>query len=143
MKGSISSGDIEQLLHRLEAAGRSEEFFRSCCHELAGRLLALTIKKTPVKTGNLRRQWTGGKDTDGRRYGDSLEVRREGNSYYITVTNPAEYASYVEYGHRTKNHQGWVNGTLMLTRSEIELAELTPGILEQKLKKMLKEVFNG
>lgn len=59
----------------------------------------------------------------------------------IEITNPTEYASYVEFGHRTKNHKGWVRGKFMLTISEQEIQEAAPAILERKLAKKLGEWF--
>ena len=55
--------------------------------------------------------------------------------------NPVEYASYVEYGHRTANHQGWVPGQFCLTISEKEIENLTPKLLESRVNKLLKECF--
>ena len=37
---------------------QKEEFLESCCKELAARLLAKVIKRTPLDTGTLRRGWT-------------------------------------------------------------------------------------
>lgn len=48
--------------------------------------------------------------------------------------NPVEYASYVEYGHRTANHKGWVKGRFMMTISEQELEKIAPKVLENKIK---------
>jgi hypothetical protein len=63
--------------------------------------------------------------------------------YQIEIINPVHYASYVEYGHRTRNHQGWVSGRFMLTISEKELDGQKEKILERKLKKYLGECFDG
>ena len=77
--------------------------------EIAARLLRKTIKRTPVgqyndgrQGGTLRRGWTVG------------EIKHTGNTYEIEIINPVEYAMYVEYGHRTRNHKGWVRGKLCL-----------------------------
>ena len=50
-----------------------------------------------------------------------------------------EYATFVEYGHRTPNHKGWVEGHFMMTISEQELQTIAPKVLENKLKKYLEE----
>ena len=55
----------------------------------------------------------------------------------IDIINPVNYASYVEFGHRTRGHKGWVKGRFMLTQSEIELNADAPKILEKKLAKWL------
>ena len=113
----------------------------ACCKELAARLLAKVIKRTPSDTGVLRRGWTGGVKENATAYANSLSVKHEGGKYHIDITNPVEYSSYVEYGHRTRNHQGWVQGHFMLTISENELNQMSDKILQAKLNKFMKEVF--
>lgn len=120
---------------------QKEEFLESCCKELAARLLAKVIKRTPSDSGTLRRGWTGGKSQNASAYANSLNIIKMGNKYRIDITNPIEYASYVEYGHRTSNHQGWVNGHFMLTISEQELNSMSDAILQKKLNKFMKDVF--
>lgn len=96
-------------------------FYRECAHELAARLLALAIPRTPVGTypndsgkkgGALRRGWTAKSHREAasdpgtpsqaaaKAWAYSLPVRHRGDTYEIDVINPVEYASYVEYGHR-------------------------------------------
>lgn len=127
-----------------------EEFIQGCAKEIAARLLAKVIKRTPVgvyKTkkgtkkqgGTLRRGWTNSMPVT--KYCEQLNVRKRGNSYVIDIINPVDYASYVEYGHRTRNHQGWVKGYFMLTFSEHEVRSMMPAILEKKLRDKLKEVI--
>ena len=127
---------IEQLNDQ-----QKEEFLESCCKELAARLLAKVIKRTPSDSGTLRRGWTGGKSQNASAYANSLNIIKMGNKYRIDITNPIEYASYVEYGHRTSNHQGWVNGHFMLTISEQELNSMSDAILLKRLNKFMKDVF--
>lgn len=72
---------------------------------------------------------------------NSLEVRKKGNNYIITIINPVYYSSYVEFGHRTANHKGWVPGRFMLTISEKEIQHIAPALIEKRLYQRLKEVF--
>ena len=92
------------------------------------------------KGGTLRRGWTVG------------EVTKSGNAYSVEVINPTKYASYVEFGHRQRPGRyvpaigktlksGWVEGRFMLTISEQELEADAPRILENKLKRLFKDVF--
>ena len=123
---------------------QKEEFLQACCKELAARLLAKVIKRTPVgekNGGTLRRGWTAGKNQNAAQYANSLEITHVGNKYHIDIINPVEYASYVEYGHRTVNHRGWVEGHFMLTISEAELNSMSDAILQKKLNKFIKDVF--
>lgn len=166
--GTVSYSDLEKFKKQIEEnLGKSQVnmFIESCAKELAARLLAKVIKRTPVGDysgdsytcasgqahkgtkvpgkvgGTLRRGWTSGKSQSGAAYANSLTVKRMGNVYTIEVVNPVEYASYVEFGHRTRNHEGWVEGHFMLTISEQEIERDAPRILENKLKKKLKECF--
>ena len=127
-----------------------DSFIDDCCKELAARLLAKVIKRTPVgqypadsgkKGGTLRKGWTGGKRASAVGHARMLKVHHYSKYYVIEIENPVEYASYVEYGHRTRNHEGWVEGQFFLTISEDELQRVTPAILERKLKKKIKEMF--
>ena len=177
--------DLKRLRDRI---GRMEKenqaFVSACAKELAARLLAKVIKRTPVGQypedsgmvgGTLRRGWTSesdkqamytalfGSGTDGSGgtgsqkdvYGkgavaenvasfmNNLQVTKQGNKYTVTIINPVEYAMYVEYGHRTRNHKSWVPGKFMLTISEKEIQRMAPAILEKKLNKYLQEAFHA
>ena len=125
-----------------------DQFLESCAKELAARLLRKVIKRTPVGQypagsgkvgGTLRRGWTGKQSKNAAEYANSLPIRREGKDIVIEIINPVEYASYVEYGHRTRGHKGWVEGQFFLTISENEIRTSAPAIIEKKLKKYLKE----
>lgn len=138
-----------------------DRFCTEVSKELAARLLALVIPRTPVgrypkssgkKGGTLRRGWTSktqadaasrGGSNDAKAYAEALPVRKSGNAYTIEVINPVEYASYVEFGHRTLGGDGWVPGQYFLTLSERDLERLAPGVIERKLEALLREVFNG
>ena len=138
-----------------------DRFCTEVSKELAARLLALVIPRTPVgqypkssgkKGGTLRRGWTSktqadaasrGGSNDAKAYAEALPVRKSGNAYTIEVINPVEYASYVEFGHRTRGVGGWVPGQYFLTLSEQDLERLAPGVIERKLEALLREVFNG
>ena len=157
--------EYKQLQHLRENLAKLQsmdldKFCQDASRELAARLLSLVIPRTPVGTypklsgkkgGTLRRGWTaksagdaaaGRGKPDVQAYAKSLPVFKQGHTYYIQVINPVEYASYVEFGHRTANGQGWVAGQYFLTLSERDLERVTPAVLERKLEAMLREVFN-
>ena len=85
--------------------------------------------------GTLRRGWTNNQRAE--TYAAYVPVHHFGDTYVVEIVNPVEYASYVEYGHRTKNHKGWVKGHFMMTISEQELQKITPKVLENKIKRYL------
>lgn len=119
---------------------QTEQFTEAAIKELAARLLRKVKKLTPVGAyppesgkmgGTLRRGWTVG------------EVIKTGAMYSIEIINPTEYGVYVEFGHRTRDHKGWVPGQFFLTISEDELKRDAPRILQQKLTKFVEGVLNG
>jgi hypothetical protein len=151
--GKVDFGDLEKFRDKLSqhfSRSQVDLFIEACAKELAARLLAKVIKRTPVgqypkgtgkKGGTLRRGWTGGKSQGGATYANSLKVNRFGDAFVIEIINPVEYASYVEFGHRTRGGNGWVEGKFMLTISEQEVKRDAPRVLENKLKKKLEECF--
>ena len=141
--GKFGKVDYKQFL---ELQKRLEEFEKidrqkiceSSAKELGGRLLRKTKKKTPVgiypassgkKGGTLRRNW-------------ETEQTRIKSGYQVDVYNDTEYAAYVEYGHRTRNHKGWVPGKHMLTQSEMEVEKIMPKVIDKHLQKALGGLFD-
>jgi len=127
-----------------------EAFCMQCAKELAARLLGKTIKITPTGQypassgkvgGTLKNGWTGGKSMNARRYAYTLPVTKVGGVYQIEITDPISYASYVEFGHRTRGGKGWVKGAFMLTISEKQLKTQAPKIIEKKINEYLRECF--
>lgn len=129
--GGFDARELRKLRDELEKLQEPEEFMKDCAKELAARFLRMVVQRTPADTGTLRRAWTAGTSSEG--YANSVQVNHSGNVYEIAITNPKEYASYVEYGHRTPNHKGWVPGKFMMKISEEELERIAPAILEQRI----------
>lgn len=115
-----------------------------------GKVVSFT-PKTGKMGGTLRRGWTAktaaqaesGGNANAKVYAESLTIKKVGNFYEIEIINPVNYASYVEYGHRTVNHKGWVKGQFMMTISADEVDRQAPQILEKKLLKFLGGVFDA
>lgn len=135
--GGASASGLRKFKAQLQKLQNEdlEPFLVSCVKELAARLLAKVRKRTPVGQypkgsgkigGTLRRGWI------------TLDLVKNGNVYTIELVNSVYYAPYVEYGHRTANHTGWVPGQFMLTISEEELNNIAPKVLESKIEKFLK-----
>lgn len=160
--GKCDFKGLQQLQQKLDKLQRVDldRFCEDCAKELAARLLAKVIKRTMVgqypsgtgkNGGTLRRGWTAATESEAetggrsnaKQYVESLIINKVGNVYQIEIINPVHYASYVEFGHRTRNGKGWVNGRFMLTVSEDELDSQAPAILERKLMKYLGDAFNA
>lgn len=168
--GKVDYRQLEAFQKRMEKLQKKgfDEFCRTTIKELAARMLAKVIHLTPTGNyskavdfitkegihvsfvprtgkagGTLKRGWTAGKKVSANVYAQSLAVTKTGNAYSIEIINPVYYASYVEFGHRTANHKGWVPGKFMMTISEQELQTQAPAIIEKKLLKYLEGVFDG
>ena len=159
--GSVDYKQLQKLRDNLQKLQEIDldKFCEDVSKGLAARLLQLVIPVTPVgqypkstgkKGGTLRRGWTSktqadaasrGGSNDAKAYAEALPVRKSGNAYTIEVINPVEYASYVEFGHRTPGGKGWVAGQYFLTLAESQLESRAPAIIEKELEKKLKEVF--
>lgn len=129
--GKCDYRQFKKFQERIEKLSKDESnlFYQECGRELAARLLALVIPRTPVgknayvitsknkkeskkevirNGGTLRRGWTAktqeeaenGGNMSAKEYAYSLNVVKIGDTYQIEVINPVEYSSYVEHGHR-------------------------------------------
>ena len=148
--GKVDFSELQKFVDKVETVLDEDQmqlFMEACAKELAARLLSKVIKRTPVGEyphrvgGTLRRGWTAEKQQGVMTYVNSLNVTHSGDSFTIEIVNPVEYASYVEFGHRTRNHKKWVEGKFMLTISNQEIQEAAPGVLEKKLQRKLGEAF--
>lgn len=126
--GGFDAKGLKSFAKKLEKLQEADLdiFCRRCVLELANRLRRGVTQRTPSDTGTLRKGWTLG------------DIRKENDTYVVEIINPVKYASYVEYGHRTSNHKGWVVGRFMLTLSEEDLEKLAPQLLEKRLKELIK-----
>lgn len=85
---SMDFREFQDLLDSFkEVQKQHEAFLRKFLTEMGMRALTQTKKLTPVDTGNLRNRW------------ELSQVYRKGDSLYIVLFNPVEYASFVEDGH--------------------------------------------
>lgn len=171
--GKADFEQLKQLQDRLQQLEKIDldKFCRGVSKELAARLLALVIPRTPVGVypegtgkngGTLRRGWTAKTHEEAERgsrksakcYAESLPISKTGTTYTIEVINPVEYASYVEFGHRQtpgrfvpaigkRLKASWVDGQYFLTLSEEDLQQMAPAVIQRKLDQLLREVFNG
>lgn len=143
--GSINTKQFVELQKRVEQLQNADmdAFCRTIAKELAARLIRMVKYRTPVDSGNLRRNWQS-----------DMNVVYRNKEYRIHIYNATEYAIYVEYGHRQqvgkfvpaigkKLKKGWVEGRFMLTKSEILLGDRVEEIIAQRLNEFLGEKLNG
>lgn len=115
---------FQKKLEKLQNKGLKDAEER-LCQNLANRVIRIAVKNTPVETGHLKGS-----------YRQSAVYPTE-NGCTVTVYNPVEYAPYVEYGHRTRSHKGWVNGRYMLTKATEQVGVKADKIIESEITKEL------
>ena len=127
--GRFDFREFERLKRNYEQLAQNiDTFLREFLLEMAMRAERKIKKRTPVDTGLLRRSWEVG------------EVIKHGDKLIVEIINETEYASFVEYGHRTgPDRRKWVEGRFMMTISMQEIERELPRYLERRLLKWLKE----
>lgn len=148
---------LEQRLEQLEQ-GDWDKACRQAAKRLAAMLLNKVKKRTPVGVvpdgldDEALEHWEGYTGGTLRDAWQILPIQKQGDQYIVTILNPVEYASYVEYGHRQRPGRyvpalgkslkaTWVNGRYMLTISVQEVQAKAPATLERALYQCLKGVF--
>lgn len=133
--GSFEFGDMERLAKTFKTALDQriiERWIREFLLEMAFRAERKVKRRTPVDSGELRRNWQVG------------NVVRKGNAYEVEIYNNTEYASFVEYGHRAgKNSTKWIEGRFMMTISMKLVEKEMPKFIEKKQIELLEQLMNG
>lgn len=157
--GKFDISQFKELQKKLQKLQKNkEDLFESCIKTLAAELLRRVTKRTPVGYYGKKVRRTARKDSKYHQKGDiyyvhkssvggknggnlrrnwRVNIHKSGSNYIAVISNAVPYAAYVEYGHRTVNHKGWVLGKFMLTISEHELKEIAPQILKKKFDEFL------
>lgn len=155
--GKVDFKDLKKLQKRMQKFEKvdAEALCIEIAKNLAQRVYRSAVKRTPVKSGELRRAWSV-----------SEVVNVGGATYEIEIINSMEYASYVEYGHRQQPGRfvpgywqgnefiydpdsntgmvlkvSWVKGRFMLTKAEQMVDSKKEKIIEKMLLEKLNEVF--
>lgn len=134
--------EFTAYVEKLEKLGQTDisDFCVSMANELAAELLRKCIKRTPVDTGTLRRNWR------------ASDIRHDGDAWVIEVSNETLYASYVEYGHRQQPgrfvpaigkrlKKSWVNGRFMMTISTNEIQQDGARQIERALQSYIERLL--
>lgn len=138
--GSVDFSDLEEFADKLNELSKVkvEQFIKDVTIQLGWKLMGKAMKNTPVDTGTLKASW------------QLTDVKEDGDNYYITLINPMEYASFVEYGHRqevgryvpkirARLKRPWVDGYFFLTKADIEMGQELPKLIETKVREFLKK----
>lgn len=125
---------VEQDIRRLaKHDGEIRKVSEHVLNKLANTVLAATKSNTPVKSGQLRRNWKRTK----------VEVDTFRDEVFVKIYNITEYAPYVEYGHRIVVNGvtvGFQDGVLMLTTAVENAEKIAPEMIEEQVLAALERI---
>ncbi len=133
MSIKIDTKGLDEFANKLKKASSQtqQEVVFKALDKLSADVLSRAVKQTPRDTSNLARSWKA-----------SPVTAKRGNTYKRNVYNSADYGVYVEYGHRTRNHRGWVPGKFMLTRAIEDVDKTKDQIVSEIVIKYFGDLFN-
>lgn len=127
--GSVNFSDLKKLQKSLEKTQKEIPLLmKEVATEIGNEFLQGVISRTPSTDDNkLKNAW-------------KLTVNQKGNNFEILLENPLEYASMIEYGHKTAIG-GFKQGVYMLKITEQEIVNKMDTIASRKLNKYLQGIF--
>lgn len=127
---NVDYSQLSEYINKLKNAQKDSDILKSIAREIGNRIKAdakeNTVKANKIDTGELNRQW-------------HYKVIKVSEGYRVEINNSVSYAPYVEYGHRTRDHKGWVKGSFMLSKAVLQTNEYLPDLIEERLKEAVKE----
>ena len=119
--------ELEAFKNNLQGLqDQTDSIIIEALEEIVAREIRMVKKGTPVDTGILRKAWR------------ITDIKKAGSSFEVSVYNNMDYADYVEFGHRTRDHKNWVPGKFMLTVSERQIEK----VMEEIVDRHLEEAFS-
>lgn len=137
--------DMKELLKYSKKLAKAsdgfEDFLKDFLIEMANRIIAKTKARTPVDTGALRSSWgietektkvVKGTNNQGRKMLKTIrtgDIKYNGKEISLILSNPMEYATDIEYGHRIVRNGAevdWYEGRFMLKTSVDEVRKQMP-----------------
>ena len=127
MSVTFDVSELEAFKNNLQGLqDQRDSIIIKALEEIVAREMRMVKKGTPVDTGDLRDAWR------------ITDIKKAGSSFEVSVYNNTDYADYVEFGHRTRNHKNWVPGKFMMTISEREVEK----VMEEIVDRHLEEAFS-
>ena len=126
---SFNFTEYKQLVKGYERIAKElDNWLIQFLEKQANWLIGQAKERTPVDTGNLRRNWR------------ITKVNKLPNGdLEFSLINDADYSSYVELGHTTKNREKWVEGYYMATISMSKLQQYMPRRFDREFKIFLAQ----
>ena len=162
--GKVDFTDLEKLQEKFDRItnNQADEINEELVKTKAALFLRNVIPITPVGVyntgqvgGTLRRGWTvksereaelgstfGGSTNIQKHVDEDLKPKKRGKDYTVEIVNPVSYASYVNYGHRTRSG-GYVNGQFFLEKALSQTDVNASKVLNRKLNTLLRRALDG
>lgn len=159
---SFSYNELLEFKDKIDDLTESDntKIMEMAVKRVAARFLREVVKITPVGNytdgrvgGTLRRGWTAnghrtaelsatfGGNNDFKGALERVRVKKRGDVYIIEIENVVEYASYVNYGHRTRGGRGWVEGQFFMEIATNKVDGKKDADIEAVVLKYLKEAL--
>lgn len=139
----VDCNELQEFTKRIKAITKPQKGIKEALLVVAEQYLRDVTNRTPVKTGDLKRQWA--KDNK------NLSARIvEGNGgYWIEIYNTTEYAAWVENGHRIMNEKGgkvygWCQGRFFVrATNNLYMNGKLNKFVTREFAKWLNNLFEG
>lgn len=131
--GKFDMRGMKELKKQLNKLQDPNAFVEACAKELAQRLYRELIQNTPYITHTLQQGWSIG------------NVQKCNGGYMVEIVNPVEYASYVNYGHRTvkKDGYGWSPGLFFVDKATGNVEKMSKPLLKKRMNEYLGKLMKG
>ena len=141
--GEVDDAQVQEFAKKVEdqiSAGVLKQKIAQSTRRIGEQSLKTLKANTPVDKGNLRRSWT----TDGPNIG--------AGGWTIKLINNANYASWVEEGHRQtpgryvpaigkRLKASWVDGHFFMRNSMGQIEKQIPSLLDPEVAKVMRDLF--
>lgn len=130
MRCKVDTRQLRKLEQNLkQMTSESNLMLQEIIEQISNEFIENVKKKTPSsETDKLKNNW-------------KKEVRKTSNGYEVKIYNDILYASEIEYGHKINGGSGWKQGSFMMTITEQMIETRLNKLAQEKMNKMLKEVF--
>jgi hypothetical protein len=143
--GKFEDADVQKFIAHFDSAVHGDVVIKeleTAFLEITKKALRIVQKNTPVRQkggGNLRRSW------------QATNVQVSGGNMWVEIYNGADYAIYVEMGHRGVyvpklgkvmwTDRRWTEGKFMLQKSISEWDGLFDQVLERAFENALSKAL--
>lgn len=130
MSSEHNSLEITNFLKKLKELGKDIEGLpEEVITEVSNRAVAYAKRRSPVITGKFRDAWNKG------------QVKKDSRGVECKIENTMDYASYVNYGHRTVDGEGRTTGYVTSKKGD-HLLEKTLNYAEKKVKEKFRKMIS-